>query len=470
MPRDKKGNYPFDVGKRKSYHFHLAGSIRPVEDGDGCMRPPSGLRDCTAFLYREENGEFLPIGSGVYLIIPDGEHVFSYLVTCKHVVKPLLDTHEDIYVRLNRSDQPTGVEHNVYKGQWLFHPDEAVDLAVLSIQPEAAPFEVHLIDAKKLFTKQREMATHHNIGEGDEVFFAGLFRPYHGYERNLAAYRWGRVSLVTNEQIEGPYGFSDYMLLEMLVFPFNSGSPLFTSHAQVPQPKMNRPGIIMLDYSIVGIASGFFPEKDAPLMNAVGDLVNYTHLGISTAIPAQKVWEILNMPEVVKARKDKIRAGRNATKQEPAGGFYPLIHFDRTTEAAAVFLKQRANLLEHAPCRLVRHAQLALQMLRADAAAGLSHQVDGVEPRLERRSGVLKDRPGHRVFVVAAAVAGVRHAVLHTVVLGHNAAVLALDPRWVQELLKPLKAGFVRGELLVEIADGVLLHDCFSLPCGDRLS
>src|SRR6185295_16580967 len=53
------------------------------------------------------------------------------------------------------------------------------------------------------------------------------------------------------------------------------------------------------------------------------------------------------------------------------------------------FLKQDADLLEHAPCCFVRYASLAFDLLCGDSAAGGSHQIDGMEPRLERRAGLM---------------------------------------------------------------------------------
>jgi hypothetical protein len=279
------------------------------------LRVPWPLNDCTGFLYKEENGEFVPIGSSVYLVVQEGETIFSYQVTCKHVVRPLLDTGEAIYVRLNRSDRPSGVSYLELLGEWFFHDDPAVDLAVLHIQPTGEPFEVTLIGAGQLLTEERSRTKRHNVAAGDEVFFAGLFEPYHGHQRNLATYRFGHVALLPQEKIRGPFGDAEYFLLEALVFPFNSGSPLFSMY-------INPNGLI--DYSIIGIVAGFFPDKQWVRTNEMGDIINFTHLGISTAIPSDKVHEILFLNEkLVDARRKRIRAGRVGNQQQPAGGLYP---------------------------------------------------------------------------------------------------------------------------------------------------
>ena len=68
---------------------------------------------------------------------------------------------------------------------------------------------------------------------------------------------------------------------------------------------------------------------------------------------------------------------------------------------------QLANLVPHAPRRLVRHAQLALQFLRGNAMARRSEQVDRVEPFLKRRARVLERSPDHRIDAMAAPLASV---------------------------------------------------------------
>src|SRR5581483_8839448 len=61
-----------------------------------------------------------------------------------------------------------------------------------------------------------------------------------------------------------------------------------------------------------------------------------------------------------------------------------------------------ADEVEHAPCGLVRHAKLALQLLGRDPASSARHDVHGVKPHLEGRRGLLKDRALQRVDASAA--------------------------------------------------------------------
>ncbi len=61
-----------------------------------------------------------------------------------------------------------------------------------------------------------------------------------------------------------------------------------------------------------------------------------------------------------------------------------------------------ADLLAHAPRGLVGHAKRALKFLAAHAMARRDEKIDRIEPRLQRRAAILKDRSGARINVVAA--------------------------------------------------------------------
>src|SRR5207245_6573288 len=96
--------------------------------------------------------------------------------------------------------------------------------------------------------------------------------------------------------------------------------------------------------------------------------------------------------------------------------------------------QQRADLVEHAPRGLVGDSKLALKLLRGDSAPSAGHEEDAVEPEAQRRSRVLEDRPGHRVFIVPAELAGVGRAGLYPMMLRHPAALRAFNPVRVQVL------------------------------------
>jgi len=133
------------------------------------------------------------------------------------------------------------------------------------------------------------------------------------------------------------------------------------------------------------------------------------------------------------------------------------IHLNRTAECP-LFVEQCADLLEHAPSRFVGNASLALDLLYGDPAARRGHEVDGMEPSLERRAGLVEDRSGGRVDVMAALIARVRPAAHRAVMLGHALAKLAKDAIWVQIISEPFEARSVVREHIFEVFVRKPLH------------
>lgn len=114
--------------------------------------------------------------------------------------------------------------------------------------------------------------------------------------------------------------------------------------------------------------------------------------------------------------------------------------------------------MEYAPGSLVRHAEFALKLLGRNPAAGRGHEVHPIEPRLQRRGRLLKDRPGQRVDVRAAVVARVRLALAQAMLRAHLLALAAHDPVRVREPRQVLQAGVIIGEVAIEVTNGVAFH------------
>src|SRR3984957_5876906 len=69
--------------------------------------------------------------------------------------------------------------------------------------------------------------------------------------------------------------------------------------------------------------------------------------------------------------------------------------------------------MAHAPSALVGDAQLPLYLLGRNAVARAGHQVHGEEPLGQVGPGLVKDRPGRRVNVMAAVLTGIGPALGH---------------------------------------------------------
>ena len=149
---------------------------------DGKVQIPQRAKDSVVFIYTEIEGEKYPVGTGFFLHVNIGALTFYYLVTCKHVIDGLLD--DNIYIRVNRK---TGVDFVPIEGKWYFHEDEGVDLAVVYWQPKGLyPVDWTSLSVDDvLFTDEMSRKTNHQIGEGDDVLFIGLFAQYTGQKRRL---------------------------------------------------------------------------------------------------------------------------------------------------------------------------------------------------------------------------------------------------------------------------------------------
>jgi hypothetical protein len=118
-----------------------------------------------------------------------------------------------------------------------------------------------------------------------------------------------------------------------------------------------------------------------------------------------------------------------------------------------------ADQVAHPPCRFVRHANLAFNLLGGDPTASASHQVHREEPPVQRGRRLRKDRSGERVQVVAAGVAVPCGAIRHLVELAQALALRALRVGAVFGVAltpEPFKAGRVVGELAHEFHERVV--------------
>jgi hypothetical protein len=138
------GDYPLAVGKKLWYPTPYFGFLVSKPDEENRMQFPPKLKDIVGFLYASHNGSFDPIGTAFFVFEYQADIGFYYLVTCKHVIKDFLDSGDIIHVRFNRNDGE-GVDYIPLPDDWIYHEDEAVDLAVLPWMPPEVPDESTVI-------------------------------------------------------------------------------------------------------------------------------------------------------------------------------------------------------------------------------------------------------------------------------------------------------------------------------------
>jgi hypothetical protein len=142
-------------------------------------------------------------------------------------------------------------------------------------------------------------------------------------------------------------------------------------------------------------------------------------------------------------------------------GLFPadegFICFNFASEIADTLFEQRADLIEHAPRGLVGNAKFPLKLLRGDSASGACHQVDRVEPQMQRRGRFVVDRSRRRVQVITARGARPRLPLLLGRVTMKHPLGVALRTMGVRAIRRKavapqlLKASLVVAELAHEL-------------------
>lgn len=227
---------------------------------------------------------------------------FYYAVTAAHIFKT--PTEKPPVVIANK--RGGGVKVLSMEGNWIGHPDEAVDVAVhpLLFDPEV---DLAACDVEDFFDEARNPE---NIGIGDEVFFPGLFTPVPGVEKIIPLVRHGNLAMLPGQQIQTSEGFADLYLIEARSIGGVSGSPVFARETVAMTltrengAKVNMQGIGV--FKLLGLIQGHWDVDEAKINQAyiVHEPKRGVNLGIAKVVPASKILETLNQPVLV-ARRDE---------------------------------------------------------------------------------------------------------------------------------------------------------------------
>ena len=106
-----------------------------------------------------------------------------------------------------------------------------------------------------------------------------------------------------------------------------------------------------------------------------------------------------------------------------------LYHYCIKLLCKAISSEGITNEVRHAPRRFISDAQLSLELLGGDSAAGASHEVHGIEPHVQGRRGFVEDGSRRRVQVVPTSYAGPTPAGLRGRVAPKSPLALALRAR-----------------------------------------
>lgn len=266
------------------------------------------LRKTIVFIFVEKDNDLYAKGTGFFVKLPV-EHIPNgyqrYFVTARHVIVDKTGSFlKEIIFRVNKKDGGVIYDRFPLNEEFIFqHKDKNVDLVAIPVNLQnhidykSIPLDI-IIDYGILEKT--------GLGEGDEVFFSGLFHHHIGKEENAPLYRFGKMSLMSNEKIkwkeEGKLEIeANLYLMECDSTKANSGSPVF--FRITPQHET-----MMMEKSyktyLVGILMGRFQDpvfvktydkKDKGMIDE--------NLGITAVIPAYKLRELLFSDDALNHRK-----------------------------------------------------------------------------------------------------------------------------------------------------------------------
>lgn len=294
------------------------------------MRISDDARECSVFLgYPEGAGETSDIavcGTGFLVYVKGGGARSMYLVTAAHVAHSIGS--DPFAVRLNSNEGGARLDR-IDSAKWHFHANKNVDIAVMEYDPPRWAASM-VLPADEFIDD--EIAHHFNIGAGDPVQIVGLFHLHYGRGRNLPVVHTGHIALVpTDEAIpmgrakDGGVLYVNGYLVEAHGLEGSSGSPAYV-RATIPfvandvsaedaATKIHGFSAAYLLGIWVGAWSG---EPDDTLKRESHvSRARMVPVGMGIVIPATRIWEVFNMPDLVEARRLGAEAVEDARAAMP---------------------------------------------------------------------------------------------------------------------------------------------------------
>ena len=230
------------------------------------------------------------------------ERYFLFLVTNRHVLEGL----SPISLRFNPQEGDQTIDLEVpLVDKVIFHPNKAVDLAVLpvlagglrdkGVRLESFQGNIHAAN----LTKMSEIG----VSEGDGVFVLGFPMGLVGIERNSVIVRSGVIA-----RLQDAYaGHVPYFLIDTSVFPGNSGGPVILKPEMVAIEGTSTNNESLL----VGVVQSYIPYTDTAVSQQTGQIrsVFMENSGLAQILPIQFIEETIahawqQLPELRKLKEE----------------------------------------------------------------------------------------------------------------------------------------------------------------------
>jgi len=283
------------------------------------MLIPDDFTKCVAFLgvpTREHGQESISWRATTFAIsvpseVAPPERRYNYLVTAKHVVEKSEGNKPCIRVNTKRDNTSEIVP--IESTPWWYHPASEprdlyyVDVAVIPWMPPEK-FELVTIPVEMFLTD--EIIQKKGIGLGNEVFITGLFNKVAGQIRNIPIVRTGNIAMIPNEPVYTKCGDMEAYLIESRSIGGLSGSPVFVIQDGYDKELLEKWQFGRPLY-LLGLVHGHWPTspyntEDSSLKD--DESTEPINMGIAIVVPAKKILEVINQPELVEMRKEGDKA------------------------------------------------------------------------------------------------------------------------------------------------------------------
>lgn len=216
----------------------------------------------------------------------ESEQYCHFIVTSRHVI----EHRETLFVRQNYSSD-THISINSPRDAWFFHPNPEIDVAVLPFNvPDSSgqSVKIPLPYSNRLALLRKQLAEL-EFGEGDEIFVLGfpLAMVADGH-RNYAIVRQGVIARIQDWYDHAVESF----LIDALVFPGNSGSPVLTK----PTTYSAHGKLVERAY-LIGMVSEFVAHKNTVRRDGRGRAVmtSTENTGLAQVIPIETIEETMKL-------------------------------------------------------------------------------------------------------------------------------------------------------------------------------
>jgi hypothetical protein len=230
-----------------------------------------------------------------------------FLASAAHVAEKLEGF--DFYIRANYKGGSLAEIKQDCNTRWWYHPTErkAVDAAIMVLAVSEV-LSLDIVPIPVLMFANQELIQSQDLGIGDEVFIAGLFKNAKGMAKNIPIIRIGNVAMMPGEKIlfpntDDPDRLIYANLLESRSIGGLSGSPVFIR--QTIQTRWGFSGSGGPVGDAARFASGPFHFFGSMIGHwrvpvGYGELEQEAmNMGIAPMVPAHKILEILTQPELI---------------------------------------------------------------------------------------------------------------------------------------------------------------------------